>query len=60
MTIAVLNIDEDMCKILLENFAQYEGLFFGSFLSQLEMAAKMELTNIVQLFNSHSKQKKVK
>jgi hypothetical protein len=31
MTIAVLNNDLTMCKLLLENFAEYEGGLFGSF-----------------------------
>ena len=31
MAIAVLNNDFNRCKILLENFAEYEGAFFGSF-----------------------------
>mgnify|MGYP002804036238 CR=1 FL=1 len=57
MTIAVLNNDVNMCKILLENFAEYEGAFFGSFPSPLLMAAKMELTNIVELFHLFSKMK---
>ena len=57
MTMAVLNNDVNMCKILLENFAEYEGAFFGSFPSPLEMATKMELTNVIELFNSHSKEK---
>ena len=43
MTIAVLNNDVYMCKILLENFAEYEGAFFGSFPSPLLMATKMDL-----------------
>ena len=54
MTIAVLNNDLNMCKILLQNFAQYEGVFFGSFPSPLEMTTAMELTDIVDLFHSHS------
>ena len=57
MTMAVLNNDVNMCKILLENFAQYEGVFFGSFPSLLEMATAMELTDIVDLFHSHSQTK---
>ena len=47
MTIAVLNNDVNMCKILLKNFAEYEGAFFGSFPSSLLMATKIDLTNIV-------------
>ena len=57
MTIAVLNNDLTMCKLLLENFAEYEGALFGSFPSPLEMATAMELTTIVQLFHSHSQTK---
>jgi hypothetical protein len=54
MTIAVLNADHEASKILLENFAEYEGALFGSFPSPLEMATAMGLANIVVLFQSYS------
>lgn len=54
MSIAVMNADTSMCKLLLENFAEYSGPLFGIFPSPLEMAVAMELAEIVDLFNVHS------
>ncbi len=56
MSLAVLNADVNMCKLLLDNFAQYSGALFGSFPTPMEMATAMDLTEIVELFNKHSKQ----
>ncbi|CAB4018428.1 GA-binding subunit beta-1 isoform X2 [Paramuricea clavata] len=55
LSIAVMNADINMCKLLLENFAEYSGPIFGVFPSPIEMAAAMELTDIVDLFNEYSK-----
>lgn len=55
MTIAVLNADLDASKILLENFAEFEGALFGSFPSTLEIATAMELADIVELLQSYSR-----
>jgi hypothetical protein len=54
LTIAVLNSDIAMCKLLVENFAEYEGEMFGSFPSPLEMAIAMDGEEIVNLFKKTS------
>ena len=54
LTIAVLNSDFAMCKILVQNFAEYEGEMFGSFPTPLEMATAMEAEEIVNLFKTTS------
>ena len=54
LTIAVLNLDFAMCKILVQNFAEYEGEMFGSFPTPLEMATAMEAEEIVNLFKTTS------
>jgi ankyrin repeat protein len=55
MSIAVINSDFEMCKLLLTNFGEYQGELFGSFPSPLEMAVVMESNEIINLFNSFSK-----
>ena len=50
MMIAVINADVDMTKLLLENFAEFEGPLFGTLPSPVEIATEMELTDIVELF----------
>ena len=54
LTIDVLNSDYAMCKILVQNFAEYEGEMFGSFPTPLEMATAMEAEEIVNLFKTTS------
>ena len=54
MSLAVMNGDINMCKILLDNFANFAdftGAQFGSFPTPLEMATAMDLTDIVELFD---------
>lgn len=53
MSLAVMNADTNMCKLLLDNFAEYSGPLFGAFPNPMKMAASMELTEIVDLFNKH-------
>ena len=55
MSLAVINSDLEMCKILTMNFAEYNGELFRCFPSPLEMAVAMNLDEIVSLFNSSSK-----
>lgn len=55
MSLAVMNADIDMCKLLLDNFAEYSGPIFGEFPTPMEMAAAMGLTSIVTLFDEYSK-----
>lgn len=50
LSVAVINSDVRMCKILLENFAEYNGPMFGSIPSPQEMAFAMELNDISDLF----------
>lgn len=50
MSLAVMNADTDMCKLLLDNFAECSAPCFGAFPSQMKMAVSMELTDIVDLF----------
>lgn len=54
MSIAVLNSDPSMCKLLLENFGECEGGMYKSFPSPLEMAIAMDLNEITDLFKNHS------
>ena len=56
MTIAVINSDINMIKLLLDNFAEFEGPVFGAFPTPLAMATAMELTDIIELFHSKSKE----
>ena len=46
-----MNGDINMCKLLLDNFADFTGAQFGSLPTPLEMAIAMDLTDIVELFN---------
>jgi ankyrin repeat protein len=55
LSIAVMNNDIAMCKLLLENFAEYNAPFFGTVPSPKEMAVAMELTDIVELFTGYDK-----
>ena len=57
MSIAVMNADTNMSKLLLENFAEYSGALFGTFPSPLQMAVAIKLVEIVDLFNVHSQNK---
>ena len=43
-----------MCKILVQNFAEYEGEMFGRFPTPLEMVTAMETEEIVNLFKMTS------
>ena len=58
MTIAVINSDLRMTKLLLDNFAEFEGPLFGALPSPLEMATAMELEDITELFHSKSQENK--
>ena len=60
LSIAVINADMIMCKLLLENFAEHSGAMFGSFPSPLEMAVAMKLTDITEIFSSDVKARKYK
>ncbi len=57
MTLAVLNADTTMCQLLLENYADYDGPFFDSFPTPLDMAVAMDLKEVIALLNSYSKRK---
>ena len=50
MSLAVMNGDTNMCKLLLDNFAEYSGPLFGAFPTPINMATSMELTEIVDMF----------
>ena len=55
MTLAALNSDSSMTKLLLDNFGEFQGPLFGAFPTPLEMATVMELTEITDSpFNHHS------
>ena len=56
-SIAVMNNDIAMCKLLLENFAENNAPFFGTVPSPKEMAVAMELTDTVELFTGYDKSK---
>jgi ankyrin repeat protein len=55
LCIAVLNTDATLCELLLNNFAEYTGGMFGNFPSPLDMAVAMNCSDIVDLFNKHSR-----
>ena len=57
MTLAVLNGDTAMCRILLESYDDYDGPLFGSFPTPLDMAVAMDLKEITDLFNSYLKRR---
>ena len=54
MTVAVINGDIDMVRLLLDHFAEYKGPLFNLLPTPLEMALAMELTEIVEVFDSLS------
>ena len=54
LTLAVLKLDVALCKLLVDNFAEYQGEMYGSFPSPLDMAMAMEAHAIVNLFQSNT------
>jgi hypothetical protein len=54
LSIAVLNSDMNMCKLLVANFAEYESDMFGSFPCPRDMAVAMEANDILNFFNTSS------
>ncbi len=55
LSIAVMNSDVAMCKLLLDNFALHSGPFFSNIPSPLAMANAMELEEIVALIEENVK-----
>ena len=54
LTLAVLKLDVALCKLLVDNFAEYQGEMYGSFPSPLDMAMAMEAHAIVNIFQSNT------
>ena len=55
LSLAVLNSDNNICDLLITNFAEFKGDMFGNFPSPLDMALSMECSGIVELFESYSR-----
>ena len=55
LSLAVLNSDINICDILITNFAEFKGDMFGNFPSPRDMAVSMESSDIVELFDSYSR-----
>ena len=55
LTLAVINSDDDMCKLLLENFAEFQGKMFVGIPSPMEMAMLMENDSLLNLLEDYHK-----
>ena len=55
LSLAVLNSDISICDLLITNFAEFKGDMFSNFPSPLDMAISMESSDIIELFNSYSR-----
>ena len=54
LTLAVIKKDIALCKILVDNFAEYQGEMYSNFPSPLDMAIAMKADAIVNLFTSYN------